>query len=296
MPIELPQWLHDVRRAEVVERIRKDPRSRGQTALGLDPAAAMQAIGWGQAQFDESWGGEMRKPPVANAHAAPPAATVPGLVYERGFVDEEHERCLVEWIDKQKWLTELSRRVQHYGWRYSYRHKRVDPSMRLGELPEELADLAQRLVAEGLVPQLPDQVIVNEYNADQGISPHVDAPSFGDGIATLSLLESWEMAFHPPAKAAAASGGPASGQPIGSRQGQAGQAGKARQVGQAGKVGKVPMLLERRSVAVMHGEARYEWKHEIAKRKSDPEFSGEGKRRQRNRRLSLTFRKVLSAP
>lgn len=208
--------------------------------------------------------GEMPKPPVA-ARAEPPAVAIPGLVYERGFVDEEHERRLAEWIDQQPWRTELSRRVQHYGWRYPYRRKRVDASMRLGELPPELADLAHRLVAKGLVSQLPDQVIVNEYTADQGIRPHIDAPSFDDGIATLSLLESWQMAFHAPAK------------------------GPARRK-------KVQKVLERRSVAVMHGEARHEWKHEIAKRKYDPALSGKGKRRPRNRRLSLTFRKVRPAP
>ena len=220
--------------------------------------------------------GEMPRPPVAKTHAEPPAAAVPGLVYQQDFVDEEHERRLAEWIDQQPWRTELSRRVQHYGWRYSYRGKRVDPSMRLGALPAELADLAQRLVDEGLLPQLPDQVIVNEYNAGQGISPHVDAPSFDDGIATLSLLDSWEMVFHPPAKNAPTSSGPASGKPVG--------------------LGKVPKLLERRSVAVMHGEARHEWKHEIAKRKREPAICGKRKWRQRSRRLSLTFRKVRPVP
>ena len=207
---------------------------------------------------------EVPAPPVAEAHAESPNVVIPGLTYETDFLDEEHEQRLVEWIDKQEWSSELARRVQHYGWRYDYKARGVDPSMRLGELPPPLAELAQRLYHRGLVPQLPDQAIVNEYEAGQGISSHVDAPkSFADGIATISLLESWEMNFHGP-----------------------------RSKGKKGD--KVPQLLERRSVAVMQGEARLKWKHEIVKRKSDPqvEEAGGRRRRERNRRISLTFRKV----
>lgn len=198
--------------------------------------------------------------PVANSQSRP---LVPGLVYERNFLDEDHELRLVKWIDAQEWSNELRRRVQHYGWRYEYRGRRVNSSMRLGGLPAELLELAQRLYENKLVPQMPDQVIVNEYKAGQGISVHVDErSSFADGIATISLLESWEMNFHAP--------GP-----------------KGR------KSESVPWLLERRSVAVMNGDARWKWKHEISDRRSDPPLSGTGKRRPRKRRISLTFRKVL---
>ena len=44
------------------------------------------------------------------------------------------------------------------------------------------------------------------------------------------------------------------------------------------------------SVCVMRGPARHEWKHEIVKRKSD--VVG-GARKQRKRRVSVTFRKVI---
>ena len=183
---------------------------------------------------------------------------IPGLVYMPDFLDEAHERRLVEWIDQQEWSSELQRRVQHYGWRYDYKAREVDSSMRLGPLPVELAVLAERLFKEKLVPRLPDQVIVNEYQADQGITPHIDIAGFADGIATISLLESWEMIFHAP---------------------------RSRKT--------VPRLLERRSVAVMQGEARYRWKHEIRKRTSEPSLHEGGKRCPRQRRISLTFRKVL---
>ena len=209
---------------------------------------------------------EMPAPPMAEAHAESPNVVIPGLTYERDFLNEEHEQRLVEWIDKQEWSSELARRVQHYGWRYDYKAREVDSSMHLGELPAPLAELAQRLYDRRLVPQMPDQAIVNEYKAGQGITPHADAPSFADGIAMISLLESWVMNFHGP-----------------------------RIKGKKGD--KVPKLLERRSVVVMQGEARLKWKHEIVKRKSDPPVVGAGRRgwRQRSRRISLTFRKVLPA-
>ena len=197
--------------------------------------------------------GEVPHPPASRAD-------IPGLTYMPNFLDEDQERSLVEWIDRQKWSSDLQRRVQHYGWRYDYKAREVDSSMRLGTIPAELGALAQRLFEEKLVPQLPDQIIVNEYQADQSITPHIDnTKGFADGIATISLLESWEMIFHAP---------------------------RSKE--------KVPRLLERRSVAVMRDEARYRWKHEIRKRKSEPALDESGKRRKRQRRISLTFRKVLS--
>ena len=127
--------------------------------------------------------------------------------------------------------------------------------MRLGPLPEWASTLAERLKAEGLLRRIPDQVIVNEYVCNQGISRHIDCvPCFDNGIAMISLLESWEMIFRE-------KGGRAS----------------------------VPKLLEQRSIAVISGDARYQWSHEIPARYTEPD----GLRR--GRRVSVTFRKVNEA-
>ena len=68
--------------------------------------------------------------------------------------------------------------------------------MRLGPLPGWALALAERLKNRGFLPHLPDQVIVNEYIGKQGISKHTDCvPCFEDGVAMLSLVESWEMIF-----------------------------------------------------------------------------------------------------
>ena len=198
-------------------------------------------------------GGRLPDPPTSKAlerKAADPE--VPGLTYVKEFLTETEEEKLVRTIDGCEWLADIKRRVQHYGWRYDYKARKVGRSMYIGPLPDWACDLGKRLIEKGLVPQLPDQVIVNEYIENQGILRHADADSFADGIATISLLESWEMVFR--------------------------EKGTKRKVGQ---------VLERRSVAVMSGDARYRWTHEIPKRKT------ERGRVMRKRRISLTFRKVI---
>ena len=150
-------------------------------------------------------------------------------------------------IEREEWRKDLSRRVQHHGWLYDYKARRVTETMKLGPLPEWAQALAERLHAERLVPHVADQVIVNEYIRKQGISKHVDCvPCFADGIAMISLLESWEMVFR------------------------------------RGGVTK-RLLLEANSIAVLTREARYEWTHEIPSRTKEPS----GLRRQRRVSVTL---------
>ena len=54
--VVLPDWLEDLRRVHVTDRVRNDPRSRPHTLLGMDAAQAFQAIGGGQADFDAASG------------------------------------------------------------------------------------------------------------------------------------------------------------------------------------------------------------------------------------------------
>ena len=202
--------------------------------------------------------GVVTDPTEADGHE--PASEPPGLMYRSDFITEDEEAELLACIDGAEWSTELRRRVQHYGWRYDYKKRRVDESMRLGELPEWAQELGRRLVNEGLMKDLPDQLIVNEYCGKQCISPHIDAPgSFTGHIATISLLETWDMRFRLP-----------------------------------GTERRVDRPLERRSVAVLTGDARYEWTHEIPERANEPRRNRPGKGRwiKRSRRISLTFRKT----
>ncbi len=128
--------------------------------------------------------------------------------------------------------------------------------MHLGELPPWLHNVATQLHEDGLVPDVPDQAIINEYEPGQGIADHIDCtPCFGDVVVCLSLDTSVVMDLK--------------------RGDQA-----------------IPILLEPRSLLVLRGEARYQWSHGIARRKQDIGYDIPLKR---ERRLSVTFRKVVIA-
>lgn len=180
---------------------------------------------------------------------------VDGLNRLTDFISVEEEQKLIEKVDTAEWSSELARRVQHYGYKYDYKARRIDASMNIGPLPSWLQVLAQRLVAQGIFSQPPDQVIVNEYLPGHGIAPHIDCePCFGDTIASLSL-----------------------------------QAGCVMDFTQVANATKISLWLPPRSLVILHSAARYEWKHSIAKRQQD---QVDGQIVPRSRRISLTFRNV----
>ena len=180
---------------------------------------------------------------------------VPGLRYLKTFLNVEHQRDLLMQIDNNPWLTDLSRRVQHYGYKYDYKARRVDHSMKIGALPPFGKEIAKKLVNQGLMQTEADQLIINEYQPGQGIAAHIDCePCFGDEIVTVSLGAVYEMTLE--------------------SQGQ-----------------KVAIPLPLGSCLVFTGDARWKWTHAIVPRKSDPNPRG-GKRIPRQRRVSLTFRNV----
>ena len=145
--------------------------------------------------------GQLPAPP-ASATSVQSTDCIPGFTLIADFLTEAEEEEICDEIDLSPWSSELQRRVQHYGWRYDYKAKQIDPTMRIGPLPNWAKKIAQRLFESGHVPELPDQVIVNEYVKAQGIAPHVDSPSsFADGVAMISLLETWEMEFRKRGKA-----------------------------------------------------------------------------------------------
>ena len=181
---------------------------------------------------------------------------VPGLKFWEGFLTPEEQAECVRQVDgaKDMWRNDLRRRVQHYGWLYDYKARSITSDMHVGPLPDWLAKLAKRLYEEtGLFEMVPEQVIVNEYEPGQGISTHTDHPGFGPTVCMVSLLDDWEMDFSENWK------------------------------------DKSPALLPRGSCTFLTDEARYIWQHGIAPRKSEQIPGG---RRDRNRRLSLTFRTV----
>lgn len=187
-----------------------------------------------------------------------PNALPPGATYVPDFVTPAEAASLAAEIDDAPWITDLKRRVQHYGYRYDYRVRTVSEGAYLGPLPDWLMGPGAQLKDAGWFQRLPDQVIVNEYEPGQGIGAHVDCvPCFSGTVASLSLLCSCAMRF---------------------------------QDRLSGK--QLTHVLAPRSLLILEGPARFDWTHAIPARKSDVFHD---QRVPRGRRLSLTFRNVVVA-
>lgn len=181
-----------------------------------------------------------------------------GLELYFDFITTNEEQQLINFIDNEPWLNDLSRRVQHYGYKYDYRARKIDNSFYLGELPEWLKVLAQRIYDKKIIDFIPDQAIINEYEQGQGIASHIDCePCFGDTIISLSLGSTCIMNFEK----------------------------------EPNSKNKVEIFVEPKTLLVMKKESRYDWYHGISARKSD-KFNGEIIKR--GRRISITFRKVIN--
>ena len=183
-------------------------------------------------------------------------SSIPGLAYVGDYLGIAEQEQLLATVDGLPWLSDLRRRVQHYGYRYDYTRKTVDSSLYLGPLPDWAARLARRLHSDGHIGSVPDQLIVNEYQPGQGIASHVDCvPCFGDTVLSITLGSACVMTLTELRERTA-----------------------------------VPLLLEPGSLLVMAGAARYDWKHGIAARKTD---TYGGATIVRGRRVSLTFRTMI---
>ena len=190
-----------------------------------------------------------------------PIFPVPGLVFIDKFIDANDENNLIKHIDDSPWNDKMRRRVQHHGWRYDYLSREVTDDMYLGPLPAFLDTLSSRIHTEGYMQQKPDQVIINEYVASQGISRHIDSNAFGPEVATLSLLESWFMTFHH----------------------------------KSDLDRHIYVRLNQRSLTVLTGPSRTDFFHELSRSYTEPN-AGMKSRFQRQRRISLTFRTVPVKP
>ena len=54
--VDLPNWLRKLRKVEVIDRVRADPRTTGNLTLGMHPEQVQEAIGGGQADFEANTG------------------------------------------------------------------------------------------------------------------------------------------------------------------------------------------------------------------------------------------------
>lgn len=181
---------------------------------------------------------------------------VPGLVYIPNFLNEDEQDNLIETIDQQKWSIKDQRRIQEYGYKYDYQDGSFAASTHLGTLPDWAQRIAVKLTEAGLMGNVPDQVIVNEYQPGQGIVSHTDCiPCFGNTISILSLGSECVMDFtHSQTQEQA------------------------------------EILLQAGSLLILKGAARYNWQHGIV---ACQRYHYKGQEFIRNRRISMTFREVL---
>lgn len=176
-----------------------------------------------------------------------------GLVYQDDFLSIEEGKLILSEIDHAKWDTNLKRRVQHYGYIYDYKKKNIDQNLKIGKLPDWLVLLEQKIKTDFNLENYFDQVIINEYQPGQGISSHIDCIlCFEDIIISISLLSQCIMQFSKDQE-------------------------------------KYELLLNPRSILLLKGEARYNWKHGIKAVKNDKWLDTIIPR---ERRLSITFRKI----
>lgn len=190
-------------------------------------------------------------------------AKIPGITMIENFVTEEEERAIMAEIDKREWHKLATRRVQHDGYEFVYGQNNVNPNKKLGQLPTWIQSVQKQLEVHsdsvnGAGVGL-DQLTINDYNPGDGIPPHTDAISpFEEAFCAVSLLSGAVMAFKHP------------------------------QTGQT-----VHLYFPPRSAMIFSGEGRLVWTHAIACRKLD---RIDGKLLFRQRRVSLTFRKVRELP
>ena len=198
----------------------------------------------------------------ADTKVVPKRLLESGVTYAAAFLTGSECEDLLSQIDARPWMNDLKRRVQHFGWRYDYSSRVVTEEMKTEPLPGFILKIARELNVRGWFASIPDQVIVNEYEPGQGIAPHIDRDCFGPSVATLSLGDWWPMQFTPLGRSAVAT--------------------ESEEI-----------FLDVGSMLILQGDARTRWMHGIVKRRTD----GQGRsRRQRMRRVSVTFRTVELQP
>ena len=175
---------------------------------------------------------------------------IPGLRYVAEYLDVVTHDSLLASVDEGAWRDFGARRMQIYGYSYDLRKGGAYP---VEDLPAWAQAIAARLLRDGLMRDIADQLIVNDYTPGHGIPPHVDAPLFTDTILSISLGSSCIMEFTTDAG------------------------------------GREEQFLEPMSALVIAGEARTVWKHAIPPRTHDV---WAGREWPRARRVSLTFRKM----
>ncbi len=187
------------------------------------------------------------------------AAHVLGLYYVSDVLSLEIMKEISAALDVGEWEPAMNGRVvKQFGFSYDYKKRSLKG--KAPAFPDWLTAIAELLDTQCRSLELKNvskfnQCIVNKYDPGEGISPHTDAPVFGDIIGCFTIGSGATMTFTP--------------------------------IGRGSSSHMV--YTQPGSVYVMSGDARYKWKHEMPCRKVD---EVDGVRLKRGKRISLTFRQV----
>ena len=173
---------------------------------------------------------------------------IPGLAYHENALTETQEQALLSYMDGEgQWAPVTDSEKSRRVQHYGYRY---DYKRRTASEPTVAIPVEWTDLGHDEAKW--NQVIVNEYLPGQGISAHVDVLAYGEVIQCYTLGSGAMMRFT-----------------------------------HTGTGEKRDLYVAPRSLYIMSGEARYQWKHEMIGRKAD---MVEDKRIVRGRRVSVTLR------
>ncbi len=156
-----------------------------------------------------------------------------GFVLERDFLNEDEENQAITVIRELAFKefrmhgVLAKRRIVHFGLRYAFGSHRLTPA---SEIPKELHFICSRAaLLAGVDPADFAETLITEYQPGAGIGWHRDAPPFGI-VAGISLAASCRMRLRHDS---------------------------------GGKSQTITVELPRRSIYLLTGSSRNDWRHAI---------------------------------
>ncbi len=207
-----------------------------------------------------------------------PTLDIPGLYYIPNFLSKAEQDMVISTLDNSHWEKIIRRRQQFWGIQYyhtTHNIKAIQPvdhteSLDINKfqwLLNKITETTFRDRYDIFQTEWPNQILVNEYVENFGISTHFDDSfAFGKCIVTISLLQPIVMTFRKPLHPTNHC---------------------------TTLVEEKEIILEPNSCLIMSKDSRYNWRHGITRRRRF-EYNGEEiKRNLDYRRISLTIREVL---
>lgn len=181
------------------------------------------------------------------------SSNLKGFYLINDYLTEKEEKYLAKRINSMPWVIDYQRRLQYYGYRNEL-FKPYDLIPIPNQIPEFIEELIDKMMADNIIQERPDQVIINEYEPGEGLKPHFDRKTYyKEVIVGISLLSGTTMEF-------------------------------------TKKPEKKKIYIPKRSLYLLKEDARYKWKHGIPPRKNDVV---NGITIPRQHRISITFRNII---